>query len=282
MNCFICPLSKKKLTDPVVAADGYTYEKSAIEDYFNSGKTVSPITGNELTDKTLIPNKTLRSLILNNSISKLEELQQKYLETKAENLVAMNSSLKSSDILKMLKEIEEIYKKYKGGIINVDTCMKELEKYLPQLQDDDELQQEYILLCYWTQKYEKAKPTLEILAKCPLFETLKPLLNICLKAKTNKEEAKEEYDKLCKLKEDNLFRVRDLKYKAITLNALGKNQEAITHFDSYEVFVPFDPSIYVLFKAKAYKDMGMTKELNNFKADYFIKYGDFKDLNSIK
>ena len=146
MNCFVCPLSKKKLTDPVVAADGYTYEKSAIEDYFNSGKTASPITGEELTDKSLIPNKTLKSLILNNSMQKLEQLNQKYLEMKAENLATVKPTMKASDIFDRLKKLEAIFKSYKEGSINVEVCLKTLEPFVNELTEDDELLQEYILL----------------------------------------------------------------------------------------------------------------------------------------
>eukprot|EP00826_Nyctotherus_ovalis_P058535 TRINITY_DN8051_c0_g1_i10.p1 TRINITY_DN8051_c0_g1~~TRINITY_DN8051_c0_g1_i10.p1 ORF type:complete len:121 (+),score=46.33 TRINITY_DN8051_c0_g1_i10:76-438(+) len=114
------------------------------------------------------------------------------------------------------------------------------------------------------------------------FNVIKPLLDVYLKAQSNKAEAQKIYDSLCKAKEDNLFRVRDIKYKAIALNGLGRNQEALTHFNAYEVFVPFDTSVYVLFKAKTLRDMGMSKELNMLQTDYFIKYGNFKELANIK
>ncbi len=282
MNCFICPLSKKELTDPVVAADGYTYERSVIEAYFSSGKSTSPITGEEMADKSLVPNKTLKSLILNKSTKKLEELQQKYLEMKAENLASVKPGMKQPEILDMLQKIEGIMKRYKDGTLKADACLKELEPFIPQLPEDDELQQEYILLCYWTQNYAQAQPSIEALSKNPLFDTLAPLLAICAKAQTNKADALNAYKDLSKIKEANLFRVRDLKYKGMALNALGMNEDALKHFDAYEVFVPFDPSVYVLFKAKTLKDMGMLKELKNYQTDYFIKYGTFMDLANIK
>ena len=43
-------------------ADGHTYERSAIEQWFETHNT-SPATGLELDNKQLIPNHSLRSLI---------------------------------------------------------------------------------------------------------------------------------------------------------------------------------------------------------------------------
>jgi len=282
MNCFICPLSKKELTDPVVASDGYTYERSAIEAYLKEGKTISPITGDELSDKSLIPNKTLKSLIQNKAVKKLEELQQKYIEMKAENISSLNPNIKPKEILEMLQKNDKIMNQYKLGQISALDCLKELEPLVKALPEDDELQQEYILLCYWTKNYEKAKPSIDILSKNPLFENIGPLLAICAIAEKDQKEALNMYKNLTKTKEANLFRVRDLKYKAIVLNMLGLNEDAIKHLESYEVFVPFDPSIYVLFKGKALKDSGKFKELKSFQTDYFIKYGTFIDLANIK
>lgn len=35
---YICPITQTMYIDPVVAADGHTYEKSAIQKWFDSGK----------------------------------------------------------------------------------------------------------------------------------------------------------------------------------------------------------------------------------------------------
>ena len=50
-----CPLTQKLLFDPVIADDGYTYERSAILEYLKSDKT-SPVDGLTIIDAT-----TLRS-----------------------------------------------------------------------------------------------------------------------------------------------------------------------------------------------------------------------------
>jgi len=65
-DALYCPITLELMTDPVIAADGHTYERSAIEDWFqNCGAAPSsPKTNASLPHKGLIPNHALRSLIL--------------------------------------------------------------------------------------------------------------------------------------------------------------------------------------------------------------------------
>lgn len=57
-EAFLCPITQIRLRDPVVAADGYTYERSAIEAWLST-KDTSPLTNLPLDDKVLYPNLTL-------------------------------------------------------------------------------------------------------------------------------------------------------------------------------------------------------------------------------
>ncbi|KAL0304060.1 UNVERIFIED_CONTAM: U-box domain-containing protein 52 [Sesamum radiatum] len=59
---FICPILKVVMNDPCVAADGYSYDRKAIEEWLEENGT-SPITSMPLPNKTLIPNYTLLSAI---------------------------------------------------------------------------------------------------------------------------------------------------------------------------------------------------------------------------
>ncbi|XP_004499631.1 U-box domain-containing protein 35-like isoform X2 [Cicer arietinum] len=62
-NHFICPILQDVMDDPCVAADGYTYDRNAIEKWLEeNGK--SPMTNMALPHKNLIPNYTLLSAIL--------------------------------------------------------------------------------------------------------------------------------------------------------------------------------------------------------------------------
>ncbi|KAD5961480.1 hypothetical protein E3N88_12953 [Mikania micrantha] len=62
-NHFICPLLKDVMVDPCVADDGYTYDRRAIEQWFEESHC-SPMTNLPLTSKSLTPNYSLLSAIL--------------------------------------------------------------------------------------------------------------------------------------------------------------------------------------------------------------------------
>ncbi|XP_071685744.1 U-box domain-containing protein 33-like isoform X1 [Rutidosis leptorrhynchoides] len=60
---FICPIFLEVMQDPVVAADGFTYEAEAIRGWLDSGHKTSPMTNLELPNTNLVPNLALRSAI---------------------------------------------------------------------------------------------------------------------------------------------------------------------------------------------------------------------------
>ncbi|CAI5979862.1 unnamed protein product [Closterium sp. NIES-65] len=59
---FICPISKEIMKDPVVAADGFTYERQHITTWMGSS-SLSPATGQPLPHTCLTPNNVLKNLI---------------------------------------------------------------------------------------------------------------------------------------------------------------------------------------------------------------------------
>ncbi len=59
-----CPITLEVMREPVVAADGHSYEKAAIEEYFASPfGNKSPSTGTPLANRDLLPNHALRVMI---------------------------------------------------------------------------------------------------------------------------------------------------------------------------------------------------------------------------
>lgn len=58
---FICPITYELMRDPVVASDGHTYEKAAIEKWLKSHQT-SPRNGEPM-GPILIPNINVKKLI---------------------------------------------------------------------------------------------------------------------------------------------------------------------------------------------------------------------------
>lgn len=59
----LCPITHDVMREPVVAADGYSYEKNAIMTWIEAGNVSSPMTSEPLSDLKVIPNRTLALLI---------------------------------------------------------------------------------------------------------------------------------------------------------------------------------------------------------------------------
>mmetsp|Transcript_3799 Transcript_3799/g.9493 ORF Transcript_3799/g.9493 Transcript_3799/m.9493 type:complete len:509 (-) Transcript_3799:566-2092(-) len=60
---FVCPITQEVMVDPVIAADGQTYDRAAITEWFTRHDT-SPMTMVAVPNKNLIPNHALRSAIM--------------------------------------------------------------------------------------------------------------------------------------------------------------------------------------------------------------------------
>ena len=61
-SALLCPITHEIMTDPVVTADGQSYERYAIEQWLRHS-TLSPLTNEPLTHLALTPNMALRRLI---------------------------------------------------------------------------------------------------------------------------------------------------------------------------------------------------------------------------
>ncbi|GER34508.1 U-box domain-containing protein kinase family protein [Striga asiatica] len=62
-SAFICPIYQDVMRNPHLAADGFSYELEAIDEWLKTGHDTSPVTNLRLTHKLLTPNHTLRSVI---------------------------------------------------------------------------------------------------------------------------------------------------------------------------------------------------------------------------
>ncbi|BES90673.1 WD domain, G-beta repeat [Nesidiocoris tenuis] len=62
---FLCPITHQLMRDPVIAADGETYERSAIESWLATGRNSSPMTNVILDSTKLESNASLRQSIAN-------------------------------------------------------------------------------------------------------------------------------------------------------------------------------------------------------------------------
>lgn len=63
---FLCPISYELMEEPVMCADGHTYEQANIQQWFNErrgGHVLSPLTGAPLSNTNLTPNYALKKAI---------------------------------------------------------------------------------------------------------------------------------------------------------------------------------------------------------------------------
>ena len=75
-EAFKCPITLEIMVDPVNICTGHTFERAAIEDYFERGGTVNPLcNGEALTSFILTPNYSLRHCI---EMWRLQQEQQMF------------------------------------------------------------------------------------------------------------------------------------------------------------------------------------------------------------
>merc|ERR1711988_1842969 len=108
----ICPILLHRFVDPVVACDGYVYERAAIQQWFDNNHRVSPMTNEPLNDTTLIPCRNMKTIARafddvtgnNNNVQSMDaqlqvvrgEFQQRFEESVRirENLGMENADLR--------------------------------------------------------------------------------------------------------------------------------------------------------------------------------------------
>ena len=74
-NAFCCPITREIMANPVLAADGHTYDRDSIE-YWLSSHSTSPVTNAELSSNTVTTNHTVHTLIEQHRQRLGEELLQ--------------------------------------------------------------------------------------------------------------------------------------------------------------------------------------------------------------
>lgn len=64
-KAYLCPLTKKLFTDPVITPYGHTYEREALMEYMRHNGPKDPIAQQPLDPSRLTPNSALKSIIQN-------------------------------------------------------------------------------------------------------------------------------------------------------------------------------------------------------------------------
>ncbi|GFR43439.1 hypothetical protein Agub_g4521, partial [Astrephomene gubernaculifera] len=60
---FVCPITQDVMREPVVASDGFSYERAAIARWMDAGRLASPMTNLPFTSRLLFPNNVIMSAI---------------------------------------------------------------------------------------------------------------------------------------------------------------------------------------------------------------------------
>ena len=144
-NEYICPITNNVMDDPVIAADGYTYERSSITEWFRRGHRTSPLTNLQLTDTSLRVNQALRKLIADfleqNSSHKLQiksdlQFSIQLIEDEIKNLQAKETNLQESG-QKLLSSDSKILK---DGIQGLKSDLNFLKSDIQGLKTDSKSQ----------------------------------------------------------------------------------------------------------------------------------------------
>lgn len=132
-ECLLCPILQERMNDPVIAADGYTYERKAITAWISSrgARAISPMTGVRLAHLVLQENIFARQIIMHYRDSKPERKQRKITEQD----ILLSIQLREEELTAMLekqgKQLEDITRER-------DKVSKQLK---PHIRENDKLKQ---------------------------------------------------------------------------------------------------------------------------------------------
>jgi hypothetical protein len=113
---FLCPITKQLMVDPVVAADGYTYERWKIEPLLDKTQ-ISPYTGAVLLNKNLTANHIVKQMItsflkrMRESIVENSDLRNRIVAMEKESYIIKNYRFKTYDNLaeELKKDLTDIF-----------------------------------------------------------------------------------------------------------------------------------------------------------------------------
>ncbi|MCE3237037.1 MAG: hypothetical protein K0R24_18 [Gammaproteobacteria bacterium] len=99
-NSFLCPITHQIMLDPVLTMDGHTYEREAILQALDKSM-LSPMTGQAIESKSVIPSHNTRSMIRDFLTQHPECWQEVYVSAVAVNdLLALSAGTASLDLQK--------------------------------------------------------------------------------------------------------------------------------------------------------------------------------------
>lgn len=122
----ICPISHAVFVDPVLAADGFTYERECIEEWWRRRGPLSPMTGRQVASTELVPNLAIRSLCAEQVQRWDTQVEQKtseiisFYDPHLPLLIEMFTHLDPDEIGAVCAGLWE------EGILDIDICVRRL------------------------------------------------------------------------------------------------------------------------------------------------------------
>jgi len=125
----VCPISHEVFADPVLAADGFTYERDCIEEWWRRRGPRSPMTGRAMPSTALVPNLAVRALCAEHAAGRsthregLQQLRQEGVGTGFydEHMSALQEMFAHLE----LDAIREVCTGLsRQGVFDIDACVR--------------------------------------------------------------------------------------------------------------------------------------------------------------
>ena len=165
---FLCPILQEMMQDPVMAADGHTYERQAIETWIKQkgGRALSPATGLRLDHHELQTNFLIKKMIEEYKSIK-PRLKKKELDEKS---IALAIQLRQEELDEFLKKKDRQLSLLSEEHEEVKEKLGPLNRKIRQLEKEREKQNEKLKLNLYKDNNIEDKDFTDHLIKIKLFQ----------------------------------------------------------------------------------------------------------------
>jgi hypothetical protein len=143
----ICSITHEVMEDPVMTSDGHSYERAAIQEWLNSGRNTSPLTGVPLRDRNLRPNLCLKRVIdeFKASIPDLQRRRQidiDFAEACRLREIEINEALatpteKEREVTKLFEESQAKYQDVSQQLQELKRKFEQIQNVVPNMNNND-------------------------------------------------------------------------------------------------------------------------------------------------
>jgi len=155
----ICPILHERMTDPVIALDGQTYERRAITAWFEKGNRRSPVTGQSFGATILIDNDFARTILedliraepeldfqenpedkadLEKCIQEKEEFIRDLLQKEDRINIERNASydVETAHLIEKIEELTKLNSEIPANYLSqIDSLQQEIQRLLIQVNE---------------------------------------------------------------------------------------------------------------------------------------------------